>query len=131
MHPSSSPGRHWPFWIVIAALATTLGLSLLLNLTAVGLLKGSAQPSPDSAGEDEFPQFTETHSYGSGTTKVVRIWFTGILTRQLDGGWLGATDPVEDCLRQIRAARQDDAVAAILLEVDSPGGEVTAADDSH
>lgn len=131
MHPSSSPCRHWPFWIVIAALAATLGLSLLLNLTAVGLLKGSAQPSPDSAGEDEFPQFTETHSYGSGTTKVVRIWFTGILTRQLDGGWLGATDPVEDCLRQIRAARQDESVAALLFEVDSPGGEVTAADEIH
>ncbi len=78
-----------------------------------------------------FPQFTETHSYGSGTTKVVRIAFTGILTRELDGGWLGTVDPVEDCLRQIRAARQDADVAGLILEVDSPGGEVTAADEIH
>ena len=66
--------RHWPFWIVIVALATILGFSLLLNLTAVSLLSGSAKPSSSKGGEDEFPQFTETHSYGSGTTKVARIW---------------------------------------------------------
>ncbi|HAL92625.1 MAG TPA: signal peptide peptidase SppA, partial [Verrucomicrobia bacterium] len=122
---------HVSFWIVIVALVATLSLSLLINLTAVGLLAGAAKPVHGGQGEDEFPQFAETHSYGSGTTKVVRIWFTGILTRQLDGGWLGTTDPVEDCLRQIRAARQDQHVAAILLEVDSPGGEVTAADEIH
>ena len=122
----------WPLWIIILLLVATLGVSLLINLTAVGVLAGSSiSASDDSAGEDEFPQFSETHSYGAGTTKVVRIWFTGILTRELDGGWLGTLDPVEDCLRQIRAARQDDEVAAILLEVDSPGGEVTAADEIH
>jgi len=122
---------YWPLWIIILLLVTTLGISLLINMTAVGVLSGSTPLDSDEGGQDEFPQFTETHSYGSGTTKVVRIWFTGILTRELDGGWLGTTDPVEDTLRQIRAARQDESVAAILLEVDSPGGEVTAADEIH
>ncbi|MCU0781371.1 MAG: signal peptide peptidase SppA [Akkermansiaceae bacterium] len=124
--------RHWPFWIVIAALTGILGLSLLINLTAVGLLSGHRGPARhESRGEDEFPLFAETHSYGSGTAKVVRIWYTGVLAREIDGGWLESIDPVEDCLRQIRAARQDAEVAAILLEVDSPGGEVTAADEIH
>ncbi len=131
MYAAPSKCRHGSFWVVIIALATTLCISLLINLTAVGLMKDSVVNTSGSFGEDEFPQFTEAHSYGSGTTKVVRIWFTGILTRQLDGGWLGATDPVEECLRQIRAARQDEEVAGILLEVDSPGGEVTAADEIH
>ena len=125
--------RHWPFWVVILFLAVVLGVSLLINLAAVGVLTESsvATPSHDGEGEDEFPQFAETHSYGAGTTKVARIWYTGILTRELDGGWLGTMDPVEDCLRQIRAARQDEDVAAIILEVDSPGGEVTAADEIY
>ena len=125
--------RHWPFWVVILFLAVVLGVSLLINLAAVGVLTESsvATPSHDGEGEDEFPQFAETHSYGAGTTKVARIWYTGILTRELDGGWLGTMDPVEDCLRQIRAARQDEDVAGIILEVDSPGGEVTAADEIH
>lgn len=131
MQAFPSKCRHGSFWVVIIALAATLSLSLLINLTAVGMLKKNTAALPEGEGQDEFPQFSEAHSYGSGTTKVVRIEFNGILTRRLDGGWLGTTDPVEDCLRQIRAARQDDAIAAILLEVDSPGGEVTAADEIH
>ncbi len=130
MHSSSSC-RHWPFWILIAALAATLGLSLLINLAAIGAMAGTGAPAHDGWGEDEFPRFSEIHSYGSGDTKVVRIAFTGLMTRQLDGGWLGTSDPVEAALRQIRAARQNDDVAAILLEIDSPGGEVTAADEIH
>ena len=129
---SARSARPGAFWIVFFALVAVLGISLMLNLTAVGLLAGRAPAAPhDGYGEDEFPQFSETHSYGAGTAKVVRIWFTGILSRELDVGWLGTVDPVEECLRQIRAARQDDAVAGILFEVDSPGGEVTAADEIH
>lgn len=131
LYPSSRKCRHWPFWAVIVALAGVLGLSLLINLAAVGVVAGSVKTGFGDMGEDEFPQFTESHSYGSGTTKVVRIWFSGILTRELDGGWFGTTDPVEDALRQIRAARQDEDVAAIILEIDSPGGGVTSADEIH
>ena len=127
---SPTPCRHGPFWVAIAALVAVLALSLLLNLTAVALFASSA-PAAAGGGEDEFPRFAEIHSYGSGTAKVVRIAFTGILTRQLDAGWLGSTDPVEDLLLQIRAARQDNEVAALLLEIDSPGGDVTAADEIH
>ncbi|MGD9611583.1 MAG: signal peptide peptidase SppA [Kiritimatiellia bacterium] len=128
---SARSGRLGTFWIVFFALVVALGVSLMLNLTAVGLLAGRTPPARGGLGEDEFPRFSETHSYGAGTAKVVRIAFTGILARELDVGWLGTTDPVADCLRQIRAARQDDAVAGILFEVDSPGGEVTAADEIH
>ena len=131
MYASPPHGRHVSFWIVIVLLLVVLGISLAINLAAVGALAGSAPRAHDGWGEDEYPRFTETHSYGSGTAKVVRIWFTGILTRELDGGWLGSFDPVEDCLRQIRAARQDNQVSAIILEVDSPGGDVTAADEIH
>ena len=132
MNPAyARPCRHRAFWVVIVALLVVLAASLALNLAAVETLSGSARPVFDDRGEDEFPQFAETHSCGAGTSKVVRIWFAGVLTRELDGGWLGTVDPVEDCLRQIRAARQDPDVAGILLEVDSPGGEVTAADEIH
>jgi len=131
MTPSRPACRHWPFWAAIAALAAILGLSLLINLAAVGVLAGSSRSGPSTQGEDEFPAFAETHSWGTGTAKVVRIAFTGILTRQLDGGLFGSTDPVDATLRQIRAARQDDDVAGILLEIDSPGGEVTASDEIH
>ena len=114
MNPAyARPCRHRAFWVVIVALLVVLAASLALNLAAVETLSGSARPVFDDRGEDEFPQFAETHSCGAGTSKVVRIWFAGVLTRELDGGWLGTVDPVEDCLRQIRAARQDPDVAGI------------------
>lgn len=131
MNTPRSTCRHWPFWTVILALAVVLGLSLLINLAAVGVLTDSAGSLPAGQGEDEFPVFAEKHSWGTGTTKVVRIVFSGIMTRQLDGGFFGSIDPIESTLRQIRAARQDESVAGILLEIDSPGGEVTAADEIH
>lgn len=123
--------RHWPFWIVIILLVIILGCSLLINMAAVGILTDSADGLRKSKGEDEYPEFSETHSYGSGTTKVVRIAYRGILTRELSGGWLGSLDPVAGCLRQIRAARQDPKVKAILFEIDSPGGGVTDADEIY
>ena len=129
---SARSGRAGAFWIVFFVLVVALGVSLMLNLTAVGLLAGRAPAAPrGGGGEDEFPDYSETHSYGAGTAKVVRIAFMGVMTRELDVGWLGTADPVEECLRQIRAARQDDEVAGLLFEVDSPGGEVTAADEIH
>ncbi len=129
--PPSSRCRHWPFWLGLVMLGGALGLSLLLNLTAVGILVAGQTSAAGGEGEDEYPQFTETHSYGAGTTKVVRIGFSGVLTHELDSGWLGMSDPINACQRQIRAARQDDKVAAIIFEVDSPGGAVTAADDLY
>ena len=131
MNTTRSTCRHWPFWAVILALAAVLSLSLLINLAAVGVLTDSAGSMKTGQGEDEFPSFAESHSWGSGTTKVVRIAFNGVMTRHLDGGFFGSIDPVESTLRQIRAARQDEAVAGILLEIDSPGGEVTSADEIH
>ena len=121
---------HWPFWLALVGLSLILLFSLLVNLVAVGVL-ADAESSAPSKGEDEFPKFSETHSYGSGTTKVVRIAYSGALTREPGGGWLASSDPVEDCIRQIRAARQDKRVAAIILEIDSPGGGVTDADEIH
>ena len=123
--------HHRPFWIVIIVLVLILGLSLLINLAAVGILTESAGSLRDGKGEDEYPDFSETHSYGSGATKVVRIAYRGILTREMSAGWLGSLDPVEDCIRQIRAARQDPKVKAIIFEIDSPGGGVTDADEIY
>lgn len=131
MNAPSPTCRHWPFWTVIVALAAVLGLSLLINLAAVRVLSDPAQSSPTGQGEDEFPVFAERHSWGTGTAKVVRIAFSGVITRQLDSGFFGSIDPIESTLRQIRAARQDASVVGILLEIDSPGGEVTAADEIH
>lgn len=131
-NPTNSPKcRHFGFWAALVILSALLAFSVLINLAAVEIISDVSTTKTSDKGEDEYPTFSETHSWGSGTTKVVRIAFSGILTRHLDAGIFGHSDPVEATIRQIRAARQDKKVAAILFEVDSPGGEVTAADEIH
>ncbi len=108
-------------------------------LIALLWILGAARPTSATrfwararvGGEDEYPQFEETWSYGSGTTKVVRIAVDGPIFREIGAGFFSTVDPVEDALRQIRAAVNDKEVRGILLEVNSPGGAVTPCDEIH
>ena len=74
----------------------------------------------------------EIWSSGYGDVKVVRLELSGLIMRGAEEKLFGvATDPVETLLRQIRCATEDEAVRAILLEVDSPGGAVTPSDEIY
>jgi protease IV len=123
------------WWIAIVLLAVGLAASALINLGLVAALAArGAGPAGErsSRGQDEFPAFTEIHSFGSGSVKAVRIAIDGLIARQAEGAlWGPPLDRVEEWKRQIRAARQDDAVRAILLEVNSPGGVLTPSDELY
>ena len=127
---------HVGFWIVLVLFGLGLGLSLLVNF---GLIVGMAvthTARPDlmaRGGEDEYPRLNERWSYGKGRVKVVRIAVEGAIFRERVDGLFSSSryDKVEDILRQVRAAQSDDAVHAILLEVDSPGGAVTPSDEIY
>lgn len=114
--------------LLVALLAVVLVLSLFFNCVAVGLLAGD---DSSDLPEDEFPDFVETPSYGDEGPKVVRIACSGVLTHLEAGSWGVTRDPVESVVRRIRAAANDDDVAGILFEVDSPGGGVTCADEIY
>jgi protease-4 len=120
--------------ILLAIACAFLCASLLLNCTAVSLMAKTAagRATRSSLGEDEFPSFTEVHSYGSGDAKVVRIPFSGVIMRAApDDSFLPRADPVDQLLRKLRAARLDDEVEGLLLEIDSPGGSVSVIDEIH
>ena len=123
------------WWIAFGVLFVALAASALINL---GLLTALAargvRPAPHRSrrGQDEFPVYTEIHSYGSGSVKAVRIPLTGLIARQSDGGfWTAPIDRVEGWKRQIRAAGHDEDVRAIILEVNSPGGVLTPSDELY
>lgn len=126
--------RSWPYWLAISILLCLLVFSwIMLSCSAsIRSLGHTAVKSGHTCGEDDHPRFSEKHSYGSGTNKVVRISFSGIITRESERGFFSMyTDPTDKLLRQIRAARKDADVRGILLEIDSPGGEITAADEIY
>lgn len=122
---------HTGLYLVILLLILGLGASLAMN---AGLLAGRAMRGFSSAAEatpaDEKPDFKEIWSWGEGEVKAVRIPIQGALFRETPSTLFGPKyDPIESVLRQIRAAQSDPDVRALLLEVSSPGGEVTAADE--
>ncbi len=125
----------WP-WILTALLSIALVSSLLVTgLLAAALAGkkafGGATDTTDRA-VDEFPDFEETWSFGKGNVKAVHIAVTGVIMRGGEETLLGVTeDRIESILAQIRAAAADDEVKAILLEVDSPGGGITASDEIY
>lgn len=119
-------------WIAIAILVLMLFGSFLANIgLTAALLAGSTVEYSDYPVDAE-PDFDEIWSQGYGETKVVRIGLTGVIMRGRREGLFGSEpDMVESILSQILAARQDPAVRAILLEVDSPGGAVTPSDEIY
>ena len=96
-------------------------------LAGVGIAASKSLHSR-ARGVDESPDLREVWSCGEGTSKVARIPIRGVLIEEGGRGLFDQPGPVEAALRQIRAATEDDAVEAIILEIDSPGGSVTASD---
>lgn len=107
---------------------SVLGVSLLINLGPCSRLIQKAQ-----LGQEEFPPVTETLAFGSplAETRVALLRFEGVILRQPQGFWGTLADPVTTLLREIQAATVDPSIRAILLEVNSPGGGVTASDEIY
>lgn len=121
-------------WIAVILLGIGLLASLAVNtgLVAALLVSSGSKLSSGSGGEDEFPDLTERWSYGSGEVKAVRIPVFGVIAREGDEGWLGSQqNKIDLILHEIQAAKNDDNVKAIILEVDSPGGGITPSDEIY
>ncbi|NCD34358.1 MAG: signal peptide peptidase SppA [Spartobacteria bacterium] len=122
----------------LTSIVVLLGLGLIVSLAVNGIM--AMAMSQDSsfadarygAGVDEKPRMEERWSYGEGETKVARIQVKGFITDQgKDNLFANSMSMAERVMREIRSATQDLQVKAILLEVDSPGGEITPADDIY
>lgn len=110
-------------------IATGIGLafSLLLNLLLIGA-QGGAGLDTTAAGPSGYH---EKVIEGEGDAKIVVIRVEGVIAEHPEGGGMFAT-PSESLPKRIRdqleRAKKDDAVKAVILAVDSPGGTVTASD---
>ena len=117
-------------WVVIAFQAVSLLAAggLIVGLLAAGV-SFSRYPRRRQAGIDEQPHFREVWAGGSGETKVVRIPLRGMILLDEDGLFFpsGAGSSVV-ALRSIARATADPDVSAIILDIDSGGGGITASD---
>jgi protease IV len=122
------------YWVFTIGVVLALGVSIFINVglgLALSFSQGPHASEPDTPA-DQFPEFDEEWSYGTGEVKVVRMELSGFIMRESEGGWLEPEmDHISRLQLAIRAATHDPEVKAILLEVDSPGGSVTASDELY
>jgi protease-4 len=125
--PTREPSRRSSFGgCVTFGAVVLLGLSALLNIVLLGARAGGGVESPGAASVHEK---TVT---GEGDAKVALISIDGIISDKGGGGGLFGGAPGEGLVKRIKDqlehAKGDEATKAVLLDIDSPGGTVTASD---
>lgn len=114
--------------IVLQSLALLVVFSIVVGLVLVGI---SLNPPMKrrGVGKDEYPDLKEVWSYGAGQTKVVRIPLQGMIFLGKDDGLFSSVmGSSVMALKSIRRATHDPDARAIILEINSGGGGITASD---
>jgi protease-4 len=109
------------------ALGIGLCLSLILNLSLVagrGKNVASAKSASPSTSGVELEE--ETVLAGASNELVALIPIRGMISSSVSGRM--GNNMVDEIKAQLRQAEQDSRVKAVVLAIDSPGGEVTASD---
>lgn len=107
----------------------TLGLMLFIGVIGFNILLFFAMIGGGLMGGGHDPRgVTEFSRTGTGPAKVAVIPIEGIIMEGGGGFFGGGVDPVELVQDGLRRARRDENVAAVVLEINSPGGGVTASD---
>src|SRR5256714_11878198 len=107
---------------LFVALCDSLFVNFVLMIAAFQRLGGTREAEP-------IPRFREIllqRGARASLDKIAVITMRGIISSSLPGS---VTDSMVDDMRAaLQQARDDSRVKAIVLEIDSPGGEVTASD---
>ena len=131
--PPSEPGnggsgtggrRRWPF--IVGGLVALGLLVLTAGLVALVFAIGTSGPSAAPA------VYEEEYISGSGPAKIAVVPIQGTIV-PADAAVAGVqpTSTPEGLADALQQAKDDPGVAAIVLEVNSPGGGVTATDEMH
>ncbi|MBL9173225.1 MAG: signal peptide peptidase SppA [Verrucomicrobiales bacterium] len=115
--------------LVILGLAGLVGLGCVILFVASHLLSGGNTHTHGTGrvGASELVE-TTLEDHGSDD-KVAIIEIQGVITGESPGG--GRASLVDDVRDQLQRIEDDDAVKAVILRVDSPGGEVLASDEIY
>ncbi len=109
------------FWLFAFLAVVVLPICIVIIIGFVGALGSTLDTSIGPAEEvvrDE-----------GGKEKIVIVSVSGIITEQ--SVFMSGVVPIKEIADQLKQAREDDAVRAVILEVNSPGGGMTASDILH
>ena len=116
--------RRWPY--VVGGLVALGLLVLAVGVVVVVLTVVATGPSAQTA------VYEEEHVSGAGPAKIAVVPVEGTIA-SADSTVPGTQPPVtpEGLADALLQAEEDPSVAAVVLEVNSPGGGVTASDQMH
>lgn len=73
----------------------------------------------------------ETQVSGTGKAKVLLLEVSGVINSQEGDGFVPTPSLIANVKEQLNRAAQDEAVKAVVLRINTPGGTVTASDIIH
>jgi protease-4 len=121
--PARGRGRGW--MVLALSVVVLLGISLLFNLGHFMRGFGPVKVSRLHATGPRLEEVVTQDNDASAKIAVVNV--DGLITsRVIDQGGYSLVDVIK---AQLKRAEEDDRVKAVILKVDSPGGEVLASDE--
>ena len=118
----------------------TIGAFLFVIIMSF-VLKGCAEMQADTQDAiaivpQDSNQFKKVWLSGDGdedAAHVLKIRISGVMTSRIDRPVFGTIDDTSapTALRKIKAAIDDESIDGLYLEIDTPGGGVTLADELH
>lgn len=121
--------KHGCLWALVVL--QSIALIVMFIIIVVMSLASASFSRPlklHKAGQDERPEMNEIWSCGSGDIKVVRIPLSGLIMLDNRGTSFYGESSAANVLKSIHRATHDPEVKAIILEIDSGGGGITASD---
>jgi protease IV len=127
--PRPGKGRGWMIFaiILIVVLCVSVFINFVLVVSHAMHLSNNFQPAAD---HEAGPQLEEAMiKDNEAENKIAVITVDGIITsHQADDSGNNMVDVIK---AELDAAKKDSKVKAVILKVDSPGGEVMASDDIY
>ena len=118
-----SNNRSGCLWV---ALVIVLCVSLMVNVALVGAKGKSVGKHWQATARNPDRLEERVLRSGTGPDRIAVIPVRGLISSSVSGR-IGSS-MVEDINIQLRQAEEDESVKAVVLAIDSPGGEVTASD---
>jgi len=106
--PPFPPRRRGGLWIVIVLLLIALAVSVLVNMAQFGATLAGAE-------------VRQTVISGEGSDKIAVVPIDGIID----------DDSAQTFDKELKVVEKDSAVKALVVEIDTPGGTATAADEMY
>jgi protease-4 len=105
---------------LFVALCASLFVNLVLSAAAFSRFRGTMRS------EEAAPKYREVVVHRGSRDKIAVIPLRGLISSSIPGSV--SDNMVDDMRYALEQARDDEHVKAVVLEIDSPGGEVTASD---